>query len=185
MNNANDSKNNRPITEEDCKKLYEMCKTPQNVIGHCREVGRVAGGLAARLNMAGYNFDENLCVMAGNVHDIMRTSENHGEEGAKVLVKCGFNREADLVRNHMHYDFNDIEHLTEMDLLCLADRMVEDDKYVGFEKRMDSLIKRRNFSPEKAAVFQAKKEDTKQFINKLEEKIGEPLDNLFLRDKQK
>ena len=180
MTYAYESEVEKRLSEEDCLNFYHICNTPENVIGHCREVGRVAGGLAASLNRAGYHFDEELCRMAGYVHDIMRTYPNHGEEGAKVLLKHGFVREADLVRDHMHYDFGTIDNLTEMDLLCLADRMVEDDQYVGLEKRIRSLIKRRGFGPEKTELFLAKMEETKDYIKQIESITGESFDSLFL-----
>ena len=167
------------LTEDDCKRLYAECGTPENVIAHCRAVGDTAYEIAHSLNEAGCDYDEDLVRMSGYVHDLMRVYENHGERGADVLEEQGYFDEADIVREHMYHCFHTIENLDETDIVCLADRMVKDDKYVGIEERMSDLIIRRKVPDFMIAYINEKKEETAEFIREIEKISGKTMDELF------
>lgn len=93
------------ITEKECEKLYKICSTPPHVIAHCSAVSHTAVEIGRRLNNHGFNLDLDLIRGAGLSHDIARTLENHGEEGAKILESFGYQAEADIVRVHMFLGF--------------------------------------------------------------------------------
>ncbi len=67
------SMSSRRITEDEVNKLYQEYKTPRHVIGHCKEVTRVALTLGKVLNEHGYNLDLDLIKGAGLTHDVART----------------------------------------------------------------------------------------------------------------
>lgn len=77
------------ITEKECEKLYKICSTPPHVIAHCSAVSHTAVEIGRRLNNHGFNLDLDLIRGAGLSHDIARTLENHGEEGAKYWKALG------------------------------------------------------------------------------------------------
>lgn len=167
------------ISIAEVQMLYIKYETPANVIAHCKAVSYVGEIIADDLNHHGYHLDTELVKMAGMAHDVMRKEEHHGEAIASVLKDMGYSEEADVIRNHMHYDFNDFDHLNETDIMCLADRVVKEDKYVGIDERVDYLINKPGKTPERTKILLEKKELSKEFIHKIEESIGQSLDSLF------
>ncbi len=167
------------LDDKTIEKLYIEFGTPERVIRHCRAVSDAGVRIARAMNDAGDHFDVELVRVAGLAHDVMRTSENHGEAIAEVLTGRGFAREADVVRNHMHYDFNDPDHITEEDILCLADRLVQEDRYAGIDLRIDYLIHKPGETYDRTKVILEKKKDTVAFMQAVERRMGRTIDSLF------
>ncbi len=170
---------NKRLTEEVCQSLYKKYKTPEHVIGHCRAVGDTGFTIAEALDRHGYNFDAQLIKMAGYAHDVMRLHEDHGRAAYEVLKELGYVQEAEIVKNHMYYTFNDFKDLNETDIMCLADRLVKEDKYVGLDERVAYLIDKPGKTPERTKFLLGKKTETQEFIHKIEESIGQTIDSLF------
>lgn len=167
------------ITEKECEKLYKICSTPPHVIAHCSAVSHTAVEIGRRLNNHGFNLDLDLIRGAGLSHDIARTLENHGEEGAKILESFGYQAEADIVRVHMYYDFNSFENLNETDLVCLGDRLVIEGQYAGLDKRFEYIMNKAPQDEKIRSRLLLKKKETKALLDKIEKAIGETVDNLF------
>lgn len=173
---------NKRLDEEKCRELYREYGTPEHVIGHCRAVSDTGYRIALALNRAGLNLDADLVKYAGLVHDLMRTCENHGEEAARVLRSLGYDDEAALVENHMHYDFTEAGAPDETDIMCLADRLVCEDKYVGLDARVCYLINKPGKTEERTKRLLEKKKDTESFIAGIEKIMGCTIDSLFSED---
>ena len=169
------------ITEEECEELFQKYKTPAHVIGHCRAVSNTAVTIGRKLNEHGFALDLDLIKGAGLVHDVARVSEEHWEVGAKILEDLGYRDEADIVRVHMRYDFHDFDRLDETDLVCLGDRLVKEDQYVGLSDRIDYIIHKAGDRPEVTSRILEKKAETQHFMNKIEECIGQTIDSLFTK----
>ena len=166
------------------QELYKKCGTPDHVIAHCQGVADAAVRITSALNNAGFSLDLELIRGAGLVHDMCRVLENHGEEAAKVLREMGYKDEADIVETHMHYDFNAPNASKEVDVLCLADRLVLEDKYVGIDKRVEYLIHKPGESFARTERLLKAKEATKSYICALEEIIGRSIDSLFIAPRE-
>lgn len=162
------------------EKLYEKCNTPNHVILHCKGVSDAAVKIGNALNEVGFSLDIELIRVSGLIHDVMRTSENHGEAAADLLTEMGYREEADVIRNHMHYSFGAPKDLTEEDVVCLADRLVKEDTYVGIDRRVDYLIHKPGECPERTKRFLAAKKATKEYMKGLEEILGQSIDSLFM-----
>ncbi len=169
------------LTDEVIEKLYIEHETPPWVINHCREVSRVATIIAEALNKRGYSLDVKLIRVSGLAHDVLRVVDDHDIEMGKLLDKMGYSEEADLVRRHMRYFFNPIEKLNETDIMCLADRLVKEDKYVGIIDRVDYLIHKPGETKERTERLLGARNETKEYIAKLEEILGKPIDSLFFK----
>ena len=167
------------ISPDVCKKLYEKYETPEHVVGHCKAVRDTAVGIARALNNHGYNLDIELIQGAALAHDVARVREHHELVGAKILSDLGYNDEAAIVKVHMRYSFNDFEHLNETDLVCLGDRLVKEDKYVGLDERIDYIIHKVGDKPEVTKRILESKAATRIFMKKIEETIGQTIDSLF------
>ena len=135
-----DGKNIIP-SRKTCIDLLDSYGTPQHVIRHCLAVTDTALRIARALNNEGYDLNLPLLEAAALLHDIARVEKNHGVKGAIVLEKYGYRQVAKLVKGHMYYATNpEKEKINEQDILCLADRMVREDVYVGLEVRMRTVL---------------------------------------------
>ena len=167
------------ITEKECEALYAKYKTPPHVIRHCKAVSRVAREIGKQMNLHGAQLDLDLIEGAGLAHDVARTSDKHWEIGADILDGLGYHAEANIVRVHMTYDFHDFKEIDETDLVCLGDRLVKDDQYVGLDERIDYILHK---APDEPAVHDRilkKKEQTRQLMKQIEALIGQTIDSLF------
>lgn len=167
------------ITIDECNELYNTYHTPAHVIGHCRAVCEVALEIGKKLNEHGYHLDLELIQGAALAHDVARVEPDHALVGAEILDEKGFHDEADIVRVHMRYHFGRFEDLNETDLVCLGDRLVKEDRYVGLDERIDYIIHKAGDKPDVTKRILANKETTRIFMNKIEERIGQTIDSLF------
>ncbi|MBO4235751.1 MAG: HD domain-containing protein, partial [Firmicutes bacterium] len=168
------------LEDSTIKSFYEKCNTPAHVIAHCKGVADAGARIASALNDAGFSLDVELVRRAGLVHDLFRVKDNHGEEAARFLREQGYTEEADAVEHHMHYTFGDPRKINETDILCLADRLVLEDKYVGLERRVDYLIHKVGETPERTARILAQKAASKKYISAVEKLLGKSIDSLFI-----
>lgn len=167
------------ITKKECEVLFHQYNTPENVIRHCRAVAEVAVKIGSELNKHGFNFDTELIYGAALAHDVARTQENHGYVGSKILDEIGFRDESQIVKVHMFHDFNEFTSLTETDIVCLGDRLVKEDKYVGLDERIGYIINKPGVDEDRREIILKKKEETRDLIEKIQFKIGKTLDELF------
>lgn len=162
--------------------MLEDYGTPEHVIGHCKAVAAVAYTLARALNAKGYHLDLDLILAAGLLHDMARVEDLHWEVAARYCALRGMQQEAAIIQVHMTYDpFNDLEHLNETDMICLADRTVLEDRYAGIDDRIDYIIAKaeRHGHPEHRAHILRKKKETKVLIDSIENFLGISMDALM------
>lgn len=172
------------ITEEEQQALFREYRTPPHVQRHCNEVARVARILAETLNEHGYHLDVKEIYGAAMVHDVVRVMDRHDLEGAKILEARNHPKEADLVRRHMRYaPFHPVDALEEIDILCLADRTVKENRYVGIDERMDYLLRKPGVTEEKRQGINRARENTRQLIQQIESRIGISFRELFEQTK--
>lgn len=181
-----DKKNtNKRITEEEICRLYEEWKTPIHVMAHCRAVADVAYKLALELNKHGYALDLDLIRGSALAHDVARIYEEHAEKGSEILENLGYHDEAAIIKAHMTYHtFNMPENINECDIVCLADRLVKEDRYVGLDERIDYILKKAPDDERIKKHILDGKAQTKAFIENLENVIGENIDFMFDPEKK-
>jgi len=159
----------------------ENNQTPEHVIGHCMEVARVSEILAIELNKYGYNLSVDVIKGAAMLHDIARVNEDHGEVGAKIVESKGYQKEACIIKNHMHYSItNDIKCLTEIDIVCLGDRMVKENKYVGLKLRMEYILNKFKNNPQAEEAIKNRIVEHIMLLKEIEKLIGKSIDNLMV-----
>lgn len=166
------------LTEKECLEYYKVFNTPSHVIEHCRAVSLAATRIGLRLNEVGYNLDISLIKYSALIHDMARTTEHHEIVGADFLKKEGYTQEAFIVRGHMTHHFNSIEKLDELDVVCLADRVVKENQYVGLDERIDYLIHKNGENPQRTAHLNEARESIRKYITQLEDIMDESLDSI-------
>ena len=168
------------ITKEEVYELFDIWNTPAHVIAHCNAVSKVGVILAEALNRNGYNLDVELVRGTGLAHDVARVHQDHGGVGCNILKALGYDDEAEIIKVHMYYlKFNSVENINECDIVCLADKLVIEDKYVGLDKRFDYIIKKANADEEINRRIRYNRDRLREFIKDIEAKIGQTFDELF------
>lgn len=171
---------------QECERILSEYGTPEHVKRHCRAVAETAYCVAEALNKKGFNLDVDLILAAGLLHDVARVEEAHWDVGAELLDKLGYGAEAEIVKVHMTYSpFSDIKYVTETDMVCLGDRVVLEDEYVGLDKRIDYVINKAKARghAEAEPIILKKKEQTRFFISQIEDVIGTKLDELMKKSR--
>lgn len=171
------------ISTKEIEALYSQFHTPPHVIGHCRAVTEVALSIAEALNEHGYHLDLELIRGAGLVHDVARTFDEHWNVGADALEALGYEDEAAIVREHMFYQFNPVDKLNETDMVCLGDRLVKEDHYVGVDERFQYIMDK---APKEKKIHDrliSKREEMRSLLKIVETIIGTSIDER-LKDTQ-
>lgn len=167
---------------QECERLLNEYNTPEHVKRHCRAVADMACTVAEELNKHGFGLDTELVLAAGLLHDIARVEDRHWDVGADLMEKLGYHEEAKIIKVHMTYSpFSDIKDVNETDLVCLGDRTVLEDEYVGLDKRIDYVINKakKNGNPQAEPIILEKKKQTRGFIDQIEKVIDMSLDDLM------
>ena len=175
-------KENQYPSKEECMVLLDKYGTPERVKHHCIRVAQVAEVIAVELNRCGLNLDISLVVSSGYLHDIARVQSKHDRVGAEYLASIGLENIANITRNHT---FHKIEHrgldINEEDVLCIADRVVLEDQFVGPEKRMEYIISKAalKFGEEKRKDLEDGARRFVTYVQELEEFIGKKIAELL------
>jgi len=173
------------LTKTMCMEFLNDFGTPDHVIAHCVAVADVAKKIAYALNNNGLLLDTRLIETAALLHDMARTDDKHWEVSADFLQQRGFEQEADIIRVHMHHHFPDDPYSsTETDMVCLADRLVMEDRYVGLHVRMDYIIKKAGDQPEIISRIKANKVLVGEYISKLETILGKTIETIIQEQNQ-
>lgn len=171
---------NKHPNRAECFALLKKHRTPEHVIRHCRKVSETAVKIAKALNRHGHHLDLELIEATCLIHDIARVEDKHWEVGAKIAADAGYDQEAEIINLHMFYNSNLlIEHLKEIDIICLSDRMVKEDEYVGLEKRMQYILDKFKGNPEATERISNRIKENKILIKKIEDAIGTTIDSLM------
>ena len=171
------------LSVEECNRLYRKYETPEHIVGHCRAVSDVAYTIGRKLNENGFNLDLDLIKGAGLIHDVVRLKKDHDYAGAEILENLGYYDEAAIVKVHMRFRYTGEDKIDESTLVCLGDRLVKEDHYVGLDERMEYIIHKAGDRPEATARILAGKAKTRKFMDSIEKRIGQTIDSLFDRER--
>ncbi|MDR0851883.1 MAG: TIGR03960 family B12-binding radical SAM protein [Clostridiales Family XIII bacterium] len=156
--------------------------TPEHVIRHCAAVSEMAVRVAHALNDVAFwserPLDVDLVERASALHDIARADAHHASVGAEVVGRFD-PAAAEVIRKHMQHNFPEsLEGVTETDILCLADRSVHEDEYIGYEPRMQEIRSRFMGDPEAVARLTEKIAETAKLIEEIETVTGRTIDEI-------
>ncbi len=143
--------------EKQCRKMYDRFGTPAHIIRHCEAVTNTAVCMAEELNKKGYDLNTKLLYSAGMLHDVLRLKKDHPGEGAKLAIDYGYPEIAELIKVHMSYVTPvPVKNITETDLLCLADKLRQEDKLVSLDDRLKPVKERWADNPEVLKIIEGK-----------------------------
>lgn len=165
---------NHRIPDEDmCRKIYLRCGTPEHVIRHCEAVTEAATVMGEELNKAGMNLSIPLIRASGLLHDCLRTMPKHWDAGAERVMDYGYPEVADIVQAHMDYLHPlPVDGVTEKDLICLADKLCEEDHVVTLRDRLSPALEKFKDNPEIVKKVKEKINVSSKVLNYIEEYTG-------------
>ncbi|MDD4565773.1 MAG: HD domain-containing protein [Eubacteriales bacterium] len=167
-------------SKDECLALLNEYDTPEHVVRHCFKVTDTALKIGEALNKAGCNLNLHLIQSAGLIHDIARVHDKHWEVGAQIAAERGYLQEADIIRAHMNYSCDPTkDYIEEIDIICLSDRMVKEDEFVGLEVRMQYVLDKFNDNDKVREWISARIVDNRAMIDKIEKLIGITIDSLL------
>ena len=170
---------NRHPDRRECLKILNEYGTPDHVIGHCCAVADVAVRTGSALNENGYHLDTELIMSAAMLHDMARKYDRHWEVAAEWCRTHGLQQEADIIKVHMFYPaFSAIDKVNETDIVCLGDRVVKFDKYVGLDERIDYIINKIPRKEKDIKIIMEKKAEAARFIEDIERITGRSFDSI-------
>ncbi len=169
------------ITPDKVEEIYKEFGTPDRVKAHCRAVADCGVRIAEALNAHGFKLDLDLIRGAGLVHDAARTFDRHWDVMADKLREMGYYDEAAIVKVHMNPgEYNPLDKITESDLVCLGDRLVKEDRYVGIDERFDYIVnKAKKYGVLEFDTIMENKAKMRHLLDEIEEAIGCSIDDLF------
>ncbi|MDR0853510.1 MAG: TIGR03960 family B12-binding radical SAM protein [Clostridiales Family XIII bacterium] len=174
--NTNELKN-------ECLTLLRDFGTPEHVQRHCIAVWEIAMNISSELGRAGHPLDAKVITYAALLHDVARTSEHHEVVGAD-FVKPISEAASDVIRQHMTLQFPEkVSEITEAEVVALADRMVKEDTFIGFEARMRELLARYSDKPEVVERVTRNMEKTGGFIREIERFVRKDIFRIATADR--
>lgn len=168
------------LTHDEIINIMREYGTPDRVIRHCEKVAAVSLKLATKLNDSGYAFDLELIYNAALLHDIARIYIKHEQVGADYIYDLGMHDISEIVRKHTtHVLPIDASELKEVDIVCIADRIVIEDFYAGLNARMDYILRKTLLSNDVLDAMHAHIKNTENLIAQIESIAEITFDEFF------
>jgi molybdenum cofactor cytidylyltransferase len=158
--------------------LVEKCFVSKKVLTHCCKVAEVASSLAAALKGLGWDLNEPLVVAAALLHDMAKGRPDHATTAEARLRKLGYPRVAELVGAHMSTAVRDDHTVDELDVVRLADRVVEEDRVVLLEHKFENKMLRHKANPQVTAAIRERYYQCRMLKQKVENVLGEPVESV-------
>ena len=167
-------------SEQECEDLLvKKFAAEAPLVKHSRAVSRLAAALARRLNGAGCSLDLDLLAAAALLHDVARGRRDHAREGAKLLAGLGYGPVAEIVAVHMDIVLENGASIGESEVLYLADKMTQRDRYVTLEQRFaPRLLSLESYPAVRKAVME-RLDNARAICMRIEQQLGCPVSELM------
>jgi CTP:molybdopterin cytidylyltransferase MocA len=148
------------------------------VAAHGRAVADMAMRIGQALSHAGFSLNLPLICAAALVHDMARGEPDHAHRGGKLLRDLDMPLMADIVETHMDMAVGEGRQIKEAEVVFLADKLVQEDRFVGLSERFrlrmdDFLANSRAHDSARCRLDAARK-----IAERIEAVIGQPLERL-------
>jgi molybdenum cofactor cytidylyltransferase len=166
-----------------CLSLLEKYKTPDMAREHCKQVAKLAVKIGTALNAQGELLNVDLLRSAGLLHDIVRDQKKHWAAGADIARQHGLFKAAELIENHMFYTKDmDIQTITELDVLCLADKQFKGDQFASLKERSMPIMAKFSDDPEALARIQERFLAASEMKARVRNRTGKTIEEIWKLD---
>jgi putative nucleotidyltransferase with HDIG domain len=164
-------------TVQECVALLRKKFAANNALfNHCLKVARVSLQIGKALNQSYCQFNLDLIVAAGLLHDLAKGKPDHARVGAEILRELGYHGVADVVSVHHDIFVQDDAPLTASEIVYLADKMVNGDKLVSVETRFQEKMDRFTHDSQARAAITARLAQTLTIKKRAENILEKPLE---------
>lgn len=158
---------------EQCQRVLDRVGTPAHIVRHCQAVTDTALTIAMELNFNGMELSLPLIYASGSLHDVLRMRPDHPKLGAELMLDYGYPEVADIIKDHMKYQHPlPVYDITEKDIICLSDKLRQEDKLVTLEQRLAPVLLRWKDDPQAISDIESKIGCTYAVMNYINVKIG-------------
>jgi CTP:molybdopterin cytidylyltransferase MocA len=158
--------------------LCDRLHVPPSVAAHGRAVADMAVRIGEALNLAGYSLDIGLIRAAALVHDMARGKRDHARIAAEMLRELDMPLMADTVASHMDLAACGEQRIEEAAVVFLADKLIQEERYVGLAERFRSRAEDTHAGVEAAAAARRRRESAARIAERVQSVIGLPLESL-------
>lgn len=151
-----------------CRSLLEAAGAAEDIIRHGFAVAEKAEALADKAAKAGVFLNRENLRAAALLHDIARARPNHPTVGAEWLHRLGYPEIGEIIACHHDLDTEQERQISEMTILYLADKLVQDDREVTLETRFSGRGSR--FTTEEAMLACTRRYEQAQRVERFFEK---------------
>jgi putative nucleotidyltransferase with HDIG domain len=152
--------------------LTEKLRVDSQILAHSRKVAQVAMHLARALNKTGGSLNVKLIVAAALLHDVAKGRPNHATVAAAALTELGYPTVAEVVGVHMDTRPVPGEPISEKEVVCFADKMVQADRIVQVEKRFSDRLGIVGQDPHLAAIVNQRLVNILSIRERIEDALG-------------
>jgi len=167
------------FSSAECRALLnDRLHVPPAVAAHGRAVAEAAVRIGEALNQAGYSLNLRLIRAAALVHDMARSSPDHARRGGDLLRDLDMPLMASIVETHMDLSAPEGQPIGEAEVVFLADKLVQEDRWVGLAER---FRRRLELSPEDSPAHDSARrrlDAARRISQRIEAVIGRPLERL-------
>jgi len=133
----------------ECLTLLAEQDVPPHTVRHSQTVAAIAFRLATWLKEYGATVNPLLAHRGGLLHDLAKITsqglnQSHGQVGAQALREQGYPELASVIQRHSIFSIRDPTRRPvtwEEKLVYYADKIVEGDRVVGAQKRLEDLCR--------------------------------------------
>ncbi len=168
-----------PSSSECIALLTEKFVLDGDLLAHSRKVANLAVTMAQTLNTRGYKLNLKLIEAAGLLHDIARGKPDHASLAASLLREIDYPAVAEIVAAHMNSMFSESEQISERDVVCFADKLVQCNCVVSLETRFQRKLDHYVNDPEARAAIEKRLSNAKRLMRRIEAALGEPIEKFF------
>jgi molybdenum cofactor cytidylyltransferase len=167
-------------TSRECETLLlNRFGVKKPLLDHSRGVARLAGLLAEQLNKTGCRLDLDIVTAASLLHDLAKGKPDHAAEGARILAEIGYPVVAEIVAVHMDISVRPLAPICEGEVVYLADKMMQGDRYVSLEERFSARMKRHADDPEACRAVAGRLKNALIIRQRIESKLGRSLQKIL------
>jgi len=159
-----------------------QCADTPDVQAHCRTVARIAARLAKGIMHGSPDqaLDQELIVSAALLHDIAKGEPNHAAAGASRLTAMGFDdRLAAIVASHADCDPSPGTTISETEVVCLADKLVQGSRLVDLQDRFQASLERFSNNPEAIQAVHRRWRQARSIAERIEQACGHTISALL------
>jgi molybdenum cofactor cytidylyltransferase len=145
---------------------------PDKGVAHGCAVAGVAVALGARLNSRGCTLDLNRIHNGALLHDIGKGEPDHEVWGGELLKRLGLKGLAGIVAAHRSLPPPADGHLTEKEIVCLADKLVRGSRRMSVKARFAEKLTLYADDPEARAAVQRRMAEILALQELVEQQAG-------------